>query len=129
MASLRGRQKNFDRYQLRTFLIEERSSPNRQKRREEAERQRLHHRIRLPHFIDSLTAQRRDYLFEILLLPEIQTVPSFGIMWSPNCSWAEGPSIAPYANIFDRFVGTAWTVSVVDDIDGSGTPGWVFERS
>lgn len=129
MASLKGRNRSYGKYQLRTFLMEERNSPSRLKRRHEAERQRLRHRVRLPFATDPIRAQQRDYLFEILILPEIQSARSFGIMWNPNCSWARGPSIAPFAHIFDRFVGTAWTISVVDDLDGQRTPGWLFERS
>lgn len=129
MASLKGRQRSFDKFQLRTFRMEERDAPSRQKRRHDAERRRLRDRVGVPKRTDALTAQRRDFLFEILLLPEIQRTRSFGIKWNPNCSWASGPCIVPFAHIFDSFVGAVWSIRIVADIDGQGTPGWLFERS
>lgn len=109
--------------------MEKRSAPDRQRRRQEAEHNRQHNHVRVPAAPDPITCERRDFIFEILLHPDIRSERRFGIVWNPDCYWASGPCIKPFAHIFDRFVGTAWKVSVVDDIDGRGTPGWVFERS
>lgn len=128
MASLKGRQRSFNRFQYKTFLGEERSTPDRQKKWREAEHRWLRHRLRLPEAVDHLTRERRDFLLEILLKPEVQTARCFGIIWNPSCIWSKGPCIRPFAHIFDRFVGTAWNISIVGNIDGHGTPGWLFEK-
>ena len=77
---------------------------------------------------NDLDRQRQEFLLNCLLDPKITSEPSFGIIWQPTCVWAQGPSIKPYAHIFDRSVNGRWIVEVVDDIDGNGNSGWHFSR-
>lgn len=125
MASSKGKSQNFRKHQLRVFQMKSRSDP------------RVLNRTVTAEYGRQLSARPRDpdeeaaavFLIDCLLTPEVRTAKVFAIGWHPQCAWAKGPTIDPVAKIFDRFVRGIWEVSVSDNVDGEGQPGWVFTRT
>jgi hypothetical protein len=128
MSSQNGKQKSFKRYQLGVTQMADRSASGRQAALYELEQRKLIHAVGQPEKLSLTQTLLREHLIVILVDPDLKSAKEFGIIWNSNCPWAEGPSIAPYATIFDRFVEGYWKVTVVDDIYDEGSPGWVFTR-
>jgi hypothetical protein len=131
MASVKGREKSRTRFVVSRRAMAIRAQPKRIAKVVAAENQRQNRHI--PGTFNPLEIQRGEFLAGVLVSPELQAareqgVRSFGIVWKPYSLIANGPHIDPFAHIFDRFVHGCWTVRVVDDIDGLGNPGWMFER-
>lgn len=131
MASVKGREKSLTRFLAAQRTMAARARPKRIAKVVAAENQRQDRHI--PGTFDPVEVQRGEFLTGVLVSPELraareQGIRSFGIVWKPYSSIADGPHIEPFAHIFDRFVHGCWTVRVVSDIDGLGNPGWMFER-
>lgn len=131
MASVKGRERSLTRFMTAQRTMAARARPRRIAKLVAAENRRQDRHI--PGSFDPLEAQRGEFLFDFLASRKIssaqpQDVRSFTIPWQPNSPIANGPHIGPFAHIFDRFVHGCWTVRVVNDIDGLGNPGWLFER-
>lgn len=132
MASVKGREKSKIRFfaSRRTMAVKAHSKYLARAVATEVQRLDKH----IPSDFDPMDIQRGEFLTSVLLSPELRVAlaqggRSFGIVWHPTTVFAEGPSIEPFAHIFDRFVHGHWAVRVVNDIDGLGNTGWLFERS
>lgn len=115
---MKGRRGRWNNRELRLFVIEKRSE---KRRREIAQRERNRDKQE-----QLLIPRRREIADHVL--DRAGDLCEFGLAWEPSLPWARGNSIWPYAQIFDDIVGSDWKVSAVDDICGSGSPGWFFER-
>ena len=80
------------------------------------------------HDTDELTTVRAQFIFKELSDPRLRSVNEFVILFVPFDPITPGPDIRQFANIFDRFVGTSWTVRVDHNIDGRNNPGWRFTK-
>lgn len=118
MASMKGRRGRWNNRTLRLFVIEKRYE---KRQREMAQRQRKREKQE-----QLLIPQRQEIIRYVL--DRAGDSREFGLAWEPTLPWARGNSIWPYAQIFDNIVGPDWKISAVDDICGSGSPGWFFER-
>lgn len=128
MSSIKGREKRFARHLGVCDMLEERSRQWRLADESASEKEAI-----IPGRLNPTDALRGEFLASVLASPELRAAReqggrSFGIIWKPYSSIANGPRIEPFARIFDRFVRGCWTVSVVMNIDGLGNPGWLFER-
>lgn len=119
MASSKGRQTSWNNHALRLFVIEKRQ----EKRSREAQQ-----RERRARKLDQIHASRREEAVR-LILERVGDAPAFGLVWRPDLSWARGPSIWPFARIFDEIMGPDWRVTTQHDVLESGSPGWFFERT
>ena len=131
MASLRGRERSLTKFLFAQHTMAEKARPKRVARLVAAEHRRQDRHI--PGSFDPLEVLRGEFLLDFLTgqmlgATHMQGAHSFMIPWRPYTPIANGPHIEPFAHIFDRFVHGCWTVRVVDNIDGSGAPGWLFER-
>lgn len=119
MASVKGRRTSWNNRELKLFVIGKRQE---KRTREHRRRERTERRL------DRIYATRRQQALHTIL-EEAGSADAFGVMWSPDLSWARGQSIWPLAHIFDGLIGPEWSVTVVHDIGDSGSPGWLFERA
>lgn len=127
MASQNGSNRSYNRrHVVKTVLQQKRSADGAVRRLASAEHRRQ--ASWMPGPTNDLERQRQEFLLDCLLDPAVSGAPSFGIVWTEDCLWATGPTIDPFAHIFDRSVNGRWTVSVVSDIDENGNPGWLFVR-
>lgn len=118
MASVKGRRTSWNNRELRLFVIEKRHA---KRSREHRQRERAERRL------DKIHTSRRQQALR-MILDQAEGADAFGVAWSPDLTWARGPSIWPFARIFDGLVGPEWSVTAVHDIGDSGSPGWLFER-
>lgn len=131
MASVKGRERSLTKFLFAQRTMAKKAQPKHIAKRVAAENQRQDRHI--PRSFDPIEKERGEFLTSVLVSPELKSAlaqgcRSFGIAWHPTTPIAQGPSIEPFAHIFDRFVQGCWKVRVVYDIDGFGTPGWLFER-
>lgn len=118
MASSKGRARSWNNRTMRLFVITKR---NEKHQRELKQRERTQRRLERPY-----ASQREEYVSKVLA--QAGEAECFGVQWTPGVAWARGPSIWSLARIFDEFVGPEWKITAIDDLDGSGNPGWLFER-
>ena len=118
MASAKGRARSWNNRTMRLFVITKRYE---KRQRELKQQERTRRRLDRPY-----AGQRLEYISRVL--DQSRGAECFGVQWVPGVPWARGSSIWPHARIFDEFVGPEWKITVVDDLDESGEPGWLFER-